>query len=203
MTPTTFTEGVQASLAPWADPAGNWLAGNQALASMFEEVFSIVSDQGSPDVPASFTAGWSTLLDPTVCPAAFLPFCGAFIGVPIPPGADPVAARAQIIAEQNFARGTPAAILAAAQRFLTPGSYLVLLERTAASGSPAPYHAVLGFRAADLLTTEQELINAVEAQKPAGIQISYVESAGYTWVESIHLWSADTFTWNAAFATQP
>src|ERR1035441_1965687 len=166
---TTFVEGVQASLAPWADPAGNWQAGNAALAAMFEEVYGIVADQGSPDVPASFTAGFSTLLDPTACPAQFLAFCGAFIGVPIPPGADPVAARAQIIAEQNFGRGqgfagsyTTAngsdggAIVTAAQRFLSGSQSVTLLERVESDGTtPDAYHFVLIVLTAQVLDVVQ------------------------------------------------
>ena len=192
---TTFTEGVQASLAPWADPAGNWQAGNQALAACFEEVYGIVADQGSPDVPASFTAGWSTLLDPTACPAQFLAFCGAFIGVPIPPGADPVAARAQIIAEANFSRGQGFAgsyttstipepgIVGAAQRFLTGTQSVTLIERVEYDGTtPDPYHFVLIVLTSEVLDVMQ-LTAAVNATKPGGIQWTLIQTSAWTITE--------------------
>jgi len=169
---------------------------------MFDQVYDLVADVGSPDEPATYTAGWSILLDPTTCPEAFLPFCGCFTGTVIAPGTDEATARAKILAEAGFNRGTLAAIQAAALRNLTT-SFLIVQERTAASGSPDPYHLVIGFRPADLLTTEQELINACEAVKPAGIQITYVDSAGYTWDEAIHTWAADTLSWTSYFATQP
>jgi Phage tail protein (Tail_P2_I) len=121
--PTTFTEGILNSLAPWLtpriDPQGAHLNQVTALAAMFEQVFAIVADQGSPDEPASYQAGWSTLLDPSTCPTAFLPYLAQFIGASVPPGTEDATARAIIRSEQGFQRGTPGAIVAAAQRFLT------------------------------------------------------------------------------------
>ena len=46
---TTFADQVATATAPWNDPNGFWAAYNAALASMFESVFSIVSDQGDPN----------------------------------------------------------------------------------------------------------------------------------------------------------
>lgn len=193
---TTFTEGVQGSLAPWADPAGDWQAFNAALASMFEQVYGIVSDQGSPDEPSSYAAGWSTLLDPTACPEAFLPYCGMFVGVVVPPGTDEATARAKIIAEQNFQRGTgfadsyttstiPAggAIVGAAQRFLSGTQSVTLFERTASDGStPDAYHFVLVVLTSQVIDAGQ-LTAAVNAVKPAGVQWTLIETATWTIAE--------------------
>jgi hypothetical protein len=201
MSVTTFTEGVQDSLAPWADPAGDWQAVNAALASMFEQVYGLVSDQGSPDEPASYTAGFSTLLDPTACPEAFLPFCGMFVGVVIPPGTDEVTARAKIIAEQNFQRGTgfagsyststiPAggAIVAAAQRFLVGTQSVVLQERTAANGSADAYHFVLVLRPEEAQPTNGVLNPSLERDgigaNPTGWNLFGTNSLGVSRTEA-------------------
>ena len=193
-------------LAPWltsaTDPTGDHAALLTAKAAMGQQLWGLVMDQGDdPDDPA-WVPGWGALFDVDICPTQYLPFLAQIVGVQIPTGTSDPDARAIIRAEQGMQRGTLATIKAAAVRNLTT-SFLVVKERTAADGTTDAYHVVIGFNPADLATTEQALINAVEAVKPGGIQITYVQSAGYTWDEAMNTWSADTFTWAAAFATQP
>lgn len=206
----TFESGVLNSLAPWA-PAGSDLQKyTSALAAMFEQCYGLVADQGSPDEPASFTAGWSTLLDPSACPAGFLPYCGMFVGSVVPPGTDEATARAQILAEQNFNRGTGfagtytssngaagGAIVLAAQRFLSGTQSVGLVER-----SPDPYSAVVVCRPEEVIDQAQ-LEASVLAVKPAGIVIQFVFTDAYLWNQAIHTFSADTMTWSATASTQP
>jgi hypothetical protein len=185
--------------APWLTTALAWYL--DAIGAMLSPLHDLVTDQGF-DGDLGYVPGYGQIFDPVTCPTEQLGYLAQFVGVSIPAGMSDSDARALIRAEQGMQRGSPGAIIAAAQRFLTT-SFVVLQERTAADGTPDAYHAVVGFRPADLLTTEADLIKAVEAVKPGGIQITYVASAGYTWNEAINTWSADTFTWNAAFATQP
>lgn len=166
---TTFTQGVLNSLSSWNDTAGNWASYNTALGAMFEQVFGIVSDQGSPD-QAGYTAGWSTLLDPDACPTWALPFCGMFVGVYVPPGTADATARSLIKAESGFQRGTAAAIISAAQRSLTGTQSVSLLERT-----PDPYSFVLTVRPEELLSAAT-LTASVNAVKPAGIVWTLVQT---------------------------
>lgn len=180
MSSTTFTDGVQASLAPWADADGNWQVFNAALASMFEDVYGIVVAQGSPDDPANYTAGWSTLLDPTACPDQYLPYPASFIGVQIPSGTSPATARAIILAEKNFQAGTPAAVVAAAQLWLSGTQSVFLFERTAADGStPDAYHFCLAVLTSEVIDAVQ-LAAAVDAVRPVGVQWTLIETATWT-----------------------
>jgi hypothetical protein len=199
----TFTEGVQASLAPWGATGSDWQNSNYALGQMFEAVYQLVYPQGTPDQPAGFAASWSTLLNVDTCPTQFLPFLGMFVGVYVPPGTPDATARALIASEQGVQRGTLAAIEAAALRNLTGASpALIIRERTAANGTPDAYHMIVGFLPSQC-PSEANLIAAVEAVKPAGIQISYIEANGWAWAEAVNNWQADTFSWNAAFFELP
>lgn len=175
MSATTFTEGIQASLLPWAPPGSDFDAINAALASMFETVYGIVADQGSPDDPENYQAGWSILLDPTALAAKFplfLPWCALFIGAPVPIGAPAVAALPAILGEQGFARGQGfggtyssatgaegGPIVTAAQSALLDTQAVTLLERTNANGEPDPYHFVIVVKTSELPYGYDDVVN--------------------------------------------
>ena len=200
---TTFTGGVLASLAPWAPSGSAFAIYSEALAGLFEQVYGIVVPQGSPDAPADYTAGWSTLLDPTACPDWALPYVGQFIGVQVPAGTAASAARAQIIAEQNFQVGTANAIIATAKLWLTGKQHVALLERTAADGSTAdPYHLCVIVRPEEVIDAGQ-LFRAVDAVRPVGVQWTLNQVDGTIWSESTHTWSAETATWSQGSLIDP
>jgi hypothetical protein len=194
MTPTTFTSGVQASLEPWNDEAGAWQAMTAALAAMFEQAFGVVADQGSPDQPATYTAGWSNLLNPTTCPTAYLPYLSLYNGTNVAPGTDDADARSIIKAESGFSRGTPASIVAAAQRNLSGTQSCILLERT-----PDPYQITLVMRPEQVIN-QTALQNAVLATKPAGILCNFVYSDGWIINQMEGAYATITLL-EAAFAT--
>lgn len=189
---TTFTQGVLRDYSPWLNRDSTvYLA---ALASMFEAVYSIVVDQGDPDVPDLYRPGWSVLLDPEGCPSDFLPFLGQFIGVQVNPGDDPTDARARITERSPWKRGTLAAMTTAAKANLTGSQQLVVLERTAANGTPDAYHMIFEFEAQQCPNVGL-LIAAVEAVKPGGIQITYASTQGWAWNEATGEWGQDQFSW--------
>lgn len=190
-----FTGQVQASLASWADPAGDWQAYNAALGGMFEQVYALVAPTGVPDEPAGYHAGWGTLLDPSTCPDWALPYAGQFVGVQVPAGMSAATARARILAEANFQTGTAAAVVAAARLWLSGSQTVTLLERTAADGQTTdPYHFVLIVNTSQVVDATQ-LARAVNAVKPAGVQwtltqvaywtISQLEAAGYSNISAV------------------
>jgi|SRR6185437_1394023 len=197
---STFTESVLADYEPWVNgDATDYLT---ALSQMFELTYSIVMDQGDPDDP-DYSAGWSTLLDPDACPTAFLPFLAQFIGATVAPGTDDATARAEILNANNLTRGTPAAMMYGAAKHLTGSQAVTLIERTANNGTPDAYHVILAVQQSQLLTNLQDLINEVEAAKPAGIQVTYEALQGWAWNTAIHTWNAETQTWNGVFQSQP
>lgn len=199
---TTFTQGVLNSITAWSNSDLTNYA--SALASMFETVYGLVVAQGDPDgYPADYEAGWSVLLNPMECPTEFLPYLSQFVGAQVQPGTPDAQARNIINTLPAMARGTPAALVAAAQTQLSAPQTVYLLERQNQLGASDPYHIVLTYYQTQLLASQQLLINAVEAVKPAGIQITYVGITGYTWNLAIHNWSADTMTWSATSFTQP
>lgn len=200
-TPTTFTGGVVEDYGPWANSGSiDYFA---ALGTMFEQIYGIVVAQGDPDDPIDYTAGWSTLLDPDACPAHFLPFLAQFNGTDLPPGIDETTARMKIKLEAAQFRGTLSSMVAQAKQNLTGTQYLAVKERTAADGvTPAPYHMVFTFHLSECASAAA-LVAAVESRKPAGIQITYNSTTGYTWNSANNAWSADTMTWDQSASTQP
>ena len=198
---TTFSDGVVDNYEAWIDvDSENYL---RALGSMFEQVYNIVEAQGDPDDSDDYTAGWSTLLDPDVCPASFLPFLAQFNGTDLPPGIDETTARLKIKLECAQLRGTVASMKWQAQQNLTGTQFLQVKERTGPDGVvPDAYHMVFTFRVNECPSVPA-LIAAVELRKPAGIQITYQSTAGYTWNSAVNSWSSDTMTWDQTLATQP
>jgi hypothetical protein len=72
---------------------------------------------------------WSQVLDIDRCPTAVLPWLGQFVGVTVDTNSRDDEQRYAIEQEHGFSRGTPAAILAAANRYLLPGYSATLIER--------------------------------------------------------------------------
>ena len=112
-----------APLAPDDDAYGfahAYLA--EALMRPFREFQEAFDPPG--DVPPM-----GTLLDPETCPAWALPWLAQFVGASIPEGATDEQARAIIANLSSFHRGTPAAMTAAAQAFLTGNKTVLFRER--------------------------------------------------------------------------
>lgn len=204
----TFTQGTAASLAPWNDPAGDWATFNAAIAAMFEQVWGIVADQGSPDQPASYTAGWSTLLDPTV--TTYPSFTGMFVGVQVPAGTPLAAARTLVQSEQGFGRGQGfggtytsgstggGSMVAAVQANLSGNQQVTLIERTGPGGSD-PYHVLIIINPTQVISLPA-LTAAVNNVKPTGIQVSIVSTIGWTLAQLESSYATITLM-EAAFAT--
>ena len=218
---STLTSQIEASFAPWLahDPQGALKALIDAYAAMGEQVYALVSDQGSPDVPNSFQAGYSVLLDPDNCPASFIPFGAQFVGVQIPPTTDATDARSLWKQEAGFARGQgfagiynsstnglkpPAnggAIVVAAQRYLTGTQAVTLVERQDANGADS-YSFIVVVKPSQVVSVSQ-LTAAVDAVRPAGITWVLVQQDAYTFAGAIHTFAADTMTWGQTASTQP
>lgn len=181
----TLTGLTLTRLAPWltasSDPTGDQATYLSAISAMGEQLFSLIWDQGDPDDP-DYQPGWGSLFDVDLCPTQFLPFLAQMVGVSIPTGTDDTDARQLIRVEQGMQRGTVAAIVAAASRFLSSGSP-TLFERTAADGStPDAYHFVIVVTTADV-TDAVQLAAAVDACKPGGVMWTLIETSSWTIAE--------------------
>lgn len=99
-----------------------------SMGSQLDPITVVVSD--TDDGP-----GWSSVLDLTRCPSWALRWLGQFVGVTVPATVDDDDARALILGEAGFGRGTLAAMQAAAAPYLQPGHSVTFTERT-----PDAYH---------------------------------------------------------------
>lgn len=193
--PNSFSGGIRSSMVPWAPAGSDFDKYNMALGAMFETVFAIVADQGSPDEAADYRAGWSLLLDPANCAAmfpVFLPWLGLFVGAGVPVGAPAAVALQTILGEQGFARGqgfggsydstngvAGGPIVTAAQSQLGGTQSVNLIERINAAGNLDPYHFVITVTASEVVDANA-LTAAVNAVKPAGVTWTLVQTSSWT-----------------------
>lgn len=157
-----LVQRVYDGLGPWAraDESGDLLTYVRALVEPLAIVEDVVRDTDTH-------AGWGTLLDLDAAPSWALPWLSQFVGVSIIAGLSDTAQRNRIRAAAGFRRGTPAAIIAAAQQHLTGDKIVELYEReggpwsfrlrTYASETPDP----------------AKVLAAVKAVKPAGLVLVY------------------------------
>jgi hypothetical protein len=113
-------------LGPWtdADPQTGFtlLRWCDAVGAELQVVDDLIRDEPS-------SPGWSKILDPARAPRFALPWLGQLVGVQVDPTMPDAAQRSQITTEAGFARGTPAALVAIAQRYLTGAKTVTLTER--------------------------------------------------------------------------
>lgn len=174
MRPTvgSYAEAAYQAVSPltYADEGLGWplLSLLGAIGSLFQEIDDISRD--TPSAP-----GWSAVLDIDRAPADALAWLGQFVGVTLPTGIDPVRQRQTVRAAAGFARGTPAAIRAAAEPLLTGNRTVRIYERDSSA-----YHlTVITYTSETPYPTETEA--AIRAQKPAGLILDYAVRDGQEW----------------------
>ena len=101
------------------------------------------------------------------------PWLGQFVGVNVSPSFSEAQQRAQIAAHLGFARGTPAAIVAAAQITLTGEKTVFLLERLGGDACRARRHDPHG-ETPNPSSTQKMVLAAV----PAGIVVTFSTVTG-------------------------
>lgn len=174
LTPESFADDLYEALAPLAaqDALYEWalLILCNAIGVMFQLVDEIVRD--SPDGP-----GWSMMLDLDRCPSVALDWLGQYVGVRLSSDATDAEKIAVIRDMPGFRRGTPAAIIKAAQATLTGTKTVTLTER---DGDP---YYLTAATAAEETASVPATRAALLTQKPAGIILNYggVMAALQTW----------------------
>jgi hypothetical protein len=179
-----------------------------AIGALFQETAAITNDIGTDGEPG-YQTGYGSLFtvnprfdgDTAICPTDQLPFVAQFVGVSIPPDADDAAARSLITSEQGLQRGSPSAIIAAAQRFLTGTQSVTNEPQVTPNGSFNPFYFTLVVKEAEV-TNGPGLIAAVEAVKPAWMQWTLVFSDGTPWYALPNAWSTYKGNWNSFASTQ-
>jgi hypothetical protein len=179
LAPDTFAGRLYAMLAPLAqqDPQVGWSL--LILANAIGTEYQLIEDWVR-DTPAG--PGWSLLLDLDRCPDEALPWLGQFVGVRVLPGSSEADQRARIASTDGFRRGTAAALIGAAKATLTPPATVIFRERdgagqgNAAAPDYAYYLTVSTY--ADQTPDPAATLNALLAQKPAGIVLAYRTAVG-------------------------
>ncbi|MCW3040937.1 MAG: LamG domain protein jellyroll fold domain protein [Solirubrobacterales bacterium] len=161
-----------------------WAVLCAALATMFDP-YEFVRD--SPAGP-----GYSSLLDLDRAPAGALGWLAMFAGVRTIPSLTDAQQRARIDATDGFQRGTPAAIIAAAQSHLTGTRRVSLFERDGGD----PYALRVVTYAAETPSPAQTVADIVAA-KPVGLMLTVQVLVG--WIIS----EMETFYMGSTIASGP
>jgi hypothetical protein len=170
-----------------------------ALMSMFQDLDLIVRDtpagihpitqQPAPGMKAH--PGWSAIVDPVVCPVAWLDWCAALYGVEPEKNAPEGAQRAQIKELPPQKRGGIEAMVKAAEATLTGLKRVGVIEQVEGHS----YKILVTTTAAET-PSKQKTEEALLAQKPGGVVMVY--QIGVTWAEATKKWSevATGVKWN-------
>jgi hypothetical protein len=181
-------------LAPWRDqdaPTGytllRWLDG---IGNLLQPIDDLVRD--TPSAP-----GWASVFDPQGA-GANLPWQGQFVGVQVDTSLPVAAQRAQVIAEDGFSRGTTAALIATAQRYLTGAKSVVITERDATIGAvPTPGSTGIALATTGgTLPASTALNYRVAGRNAVGTTLAGPEGATAT-TGSTTATNAATVTWSA------
>lgn len=137
------TQKLEPALLPWLNPSLEVLA--KAIGIMFDPLSEVL--EGDDTTPI-----WGKILDPTQFPPKYNPqYLAQFAGVAIPPGTSFADAIQLILEDVARRRGTPALILAEAQRALMAGAQPArLYERLNANHEADAYHFLIACRAQDV-----------------------------------------------------
>lgn len=138
-----------------------------------QDIDDLVKDQ--PDG----TPGWGVILDPVRCPAYALPWLGQMVGVVVDPNLSVANQRLQVIAVGGWYRGSPNSLINAAKPYLSGTKYVALVERYTGDA----YQVLFVTHSAETPVDPTAMRNAVIAQKPAGIVITFQDYLGQTYAQ--------------------
>lgn len=156
----------------------------EAWCQPIDELASLVASETDDLDP-----GWAKLLDPTKAPDSSLDWLSQLIGGRLIANEPAASKRAKIASAVGLTRGSPSAIVAAAQPTLTGHKYVGILERTSSA-----WTVTVITRTAETPDAAATL-RAIMSQKPAGIVLTHVVSDDPIWDEA-------TLTWNAVGAAE-
>jgi hypothetical protein len=180
----TFADQLVRRLAPWLTPDLETYL--RAIASMWDEVALYAFDYDTADERFE---GWTILFDPDRCPAPALPHLAQYRGENLPIGLSEAAQREWIKDAPNQTRGTPRAVFEAAQRRLTGGRLVSMLER---AGGVVDKVQIVTYtsQTPDPTSTQADILSVL----PADVILEYLVQAGQNWTQV----KATYATWNAA-----
>lgn len=192
----------------WSSTPGNSISANadksfplltlcEAIAGRLTQIEDVIRDDSITDDP-----GWSIVMDVDRAPSEWLGWLAQFAGVRLPSGLSDADQRIRIKNTDGFKRGTPTAIVAAVQPFLTGTKTVYLVERHGSA-----YRLTVATKAAETPSIAA-VTAAVLTQKPAGIVLAVTTVLGndYTTLRDTHTSYTDvknTFTDYAEVLSNP
>lgn len=199
----TLADDAVGAIAPWHTV--DYETFTRAIWSMASDLELFANDVLDDDGNVLFE-GWTTFLDPDLCPAAGLPYLAQWVGERLPAGLTEAAQRQWIKDAPNQFRGTPQSIARAAQRWLTGSKLVMIRERSRLDLSTnTDYIAIQTFTAE---TPSPALVLAeLRTVVPADITIDFQTVTGSTWANvaiGFASWgalAADSASWADVFTT--
>lgn len=164
----TATDDLLEGFEPWmtSDLRDYLTAAGGTLAEV--ELYSSDTDDGHE--------GWTLLLDVDRCPQPALPYLAQFVGEVLPRGIAEQAGRQWVRDAPNERRGTLAAIIAAAQRYLTGQRTVTVIER---ENNIVDAIGVLTY--AQETPDSDAVLRELQKVVPADVILNYRVSGGQTW----------------------
>lgn len=135
--------------------------------------------------------GWTILLDVDRCPVAALPYLAQYVGERLPTGLTEDEMRQWIRDAPNQQRGTLQSIVDAAQRYLTGGKNVTVIQRDA--GNP-DHVAIVSYT--DQTPDSAQVLAEIMSVFPAELTLTYTVTTGQIWSQVI----ATNATWTAVLA---
>jgi len=148
--------------------------------------------------------GWSILLDVDRCPAEALPYLAQYVGERLPAGLLEEEMRQWVRDAPNQRRGTLPALVDAAQRYLTGGKNVTVIQRDAGH----PDHVTV-VTYTDQTPNSAQVLAEIMSVFPAELTLTYVVSSGQIWSQVIATdadWTnsmAESATWADLMAETP
>lgn len=165
-----ITEDLYSRLGPWAsrdtvDAQWPLLEVAEAIGQQLQPIEDIIRDTDAH-------VGWGVVMDVDDNPMDWLGWLAQFGGVRLKTGLTDLAQRARVKSTDGMNRGTPSAVVGAAQQTLTGTKTVYLVERHGSA-----YRLTVTTIAAETPNAAQVLADIIE-QKPAGIVLVHAMTTG-------------------------
>lgn len=146
----------------------------EAVTKMYVDVDELVRDSADGE-----DVGWSAIMDATRVPSEGLAWLGQIVGVALNPADTLPVSRERVGSGAGVRRGSPAQMIAAAQRLLTGNKTVLMSERTSDA-----WHFAVRTRTSETADSAAVLA-ALLTQKPAGLIMDYATFTGILFTESL------------------
>ena len=123
--------------------------------------------------------GWTILLDVDRCPREALPYLAQYVGERLPMGLTEAEERQWVRDAPNQIRGTIKSIVDAAQRYLTGGKTVTVIQRDGG----ADKLTVVSYT--DQTPNSAQVLAELNKVVPADISLTYVVNSGQIWSQVI------------------